>query len=160
MCPTDETKIGGIICSCLCTLLAPEERFLVETVFNMFKRLDDEVVEKEGEEEIVLTGREVFVLCEFFARKGVDLWPWGSLKHRPSRNEECILADDCLDLFAEPSYRSLLKTWLRIYMHEFFEPTESLPEMKETFIMMWSDFRVLLDFFLHHGGCLTNKFIF
>jgi hypothetical protein len=155
MCHTEETKIGGIICSCLCIDLTPDERSLLETYFGAFKNL----LGSDLQDPICLKGREVFVICEFFARKGADLWQWGSRRQRPGRQEECILSEDCLDRYGEPEYNDFLKTWLRVYLHEFFEPRESLPEMKEGFWMYWCDIRVLLDFFLHHGGCLTNKFI-
>jgi hypothetical protein len=152
MCHTEETKIGGI-CSCLCTDLTPAERALIETYLGAFKNPAEE------QDPIRLKGREIFVICEFFARKGADLWQWGSRRQRPNRQKECILSEDCLDCYGEPEYNDFLKTWLRVYMHEFFEPRESLPEMEVGFWMYWRDFRVLLDFFLHHGGCLTNKFI-
>jgi hypothetical protein len=137
--------------------LTPEDRSLLETYFGAFKNLTG----SDLQDPIRLNGREIVVLCEFFARKGADLWRWGSGKERPARpNEECILAEDCLDRYGEPEYRKFLKYWLRIYLHEFFEPRESLPEMEESFFLIWRDFRVLLDFFLHHGGCLTNKFVY
>jgi hypothetical protein len=129
---------------------------MIETYFRLFRKADED----DKRDAVRLTGREIFVLCEFFARKGSDLWQWGSLKYRPGREEECLLSEDCLDLFGEPRHRSFLKTWLRIYLHEFFEPRESLPEIGEGFFLVWSDFRILLNFFLHHGGCLTNKFVY
>ena len=153
MCQTEETKIGGI-CSCLCTDLMSGERVLIARCLESFR------AENETFRLWRLTGREIFVLCEFFARRGFELWNWGSKRDRPDRNNECILARDCLNRYADVFDFPLVEKWLRIYMHEFFEPRESLPEIGETFVLEWKSLRSLLDFFLHHGGCLTNKFIF
>jgi hypothetical protein len=150
MCVQEENRIEGL-CSCLCTDIDDSERELIATWVRHFKK---GIVDSCA----VFTGRELFVLCEFFARRGRELWPWGWHQRRPERGHECVRSVDCLDRFGRGE-SAFLKKWISIYMHEFFEPEESLPELERLFGLRPPRLQMLLNFFVHHGGCLTDKFM-
>jgi hypothetical protein len=137
------------MCCCLCTDINDSEREMIATWVRRFKKgLLDSCA--------VLTGREVFLLCEFFARRSSELRHWR--KQYPKREKDCIRTADCLEQFGY-NQTAFLKKWVTIYMYEFFGPEESLPELEQIFCFRPTKIQVLLDFFLLHGGCLTNKFI-
>jgi hypothetical protein len=176
MCWSEETKILGV-CSCLCTEVTQRERAMIEfflaTLYQKPMLLQQPHPQRRIKGTFELTGRDIFVLCEFFARRGPELWAkWGMCwRERPQAG--CLLLKDCLakfhitdaDAAADADAENdadapFLLKWIKVYLHEFFEPRESLPELGETFEVEGRSLRTLLDFCMHHGGCLTNKFIF
>lgn len=99
------------------------------------------------------------MLSEFFTRRGHELWPWGWRQQRPRKGSECVCLMDCLGQFSHGE-SNFLKKWILIYMQDFFDQEDSLPELDQLFGMRPPRLQMLLNFFVHHGGCLTNKFLY